>query len=127
MPKDFDYWNEKKKFLNSKNIEIYFYEREVWWCSMGLNIGFEQDGKNENFTRPIVVLKKFNKNVFIGIPLSTSQKEGKYYFKFNFSGKISNAILSQIRLFDSKRLVDKLGRINKHTFQAIKEKVKNIL
>ena len=45
--KEFDKWNElKKKLHNSeKPKKFYFREREIWWCSLGLNIGFEEDGK----------------------------------------------------------------------------------
>ena len=127
MKKDFDNWNEHKKAIDSTNTGLYFYERDIWWCSLGVNVGFEQDGKNEYFTRPVLVLKKFSKNVFIGIPLSTSNKTGRYYFKFNFQGQTSNALLSQIRLFDTKRLKDKLGRLPKSIFKEIRQKVKDLI
>jgi hypothetical protein len=63
MKKDFDGWIKKKKSLHesSKEKAAYFYEREIWWCSIGINIGFEQDGKNEHFERPVLVLRKFNR------------------------------------------------------------------
>ena len=44
--KKFDLWNIKKKEINKKEKEIQFREREIWWISIGVNIGFEQDGKN---------------------------------------------------------------------------------
>ena len=47
-----------------------FKEGKLWWCSIGMNIGVESTGKGERFTRPII-LKKFNTNSFIGIPLTT--------------------------------------------------------
>lgn len=75
----------------------------------------------------MLVLKKFSKDVFIGIPLSTSNKEGRYYFKFDFQGEKSNALLSQIRLFDAKRLKDKLGRLPKSIFKEIRQKVKDLI
>ena len=127
MQKDFDKWNEHKKAIDGTNANLYFYERDIWWCSLGVNVGFEEDGKNEYYTRPILVLKKFSKDVFIGVPLSTSSKEGRYYFKFNFQGQKSNALLSQIRLFDTKRLKDKLGRLPKGIFKEIRQKVKDLI
>ena len=47
--KDFDKWNIIKKQVNTKEVirDLFFYEREVWWCSLGLNVGYEQDGKND--------------------------------------------------------------------------------
>jgi len=127
MKKDFDKWNEHKKTIDSINTDLYFYERDIWWCSLGINVGFEQDGKNEYFTRPVLVLKKFSKDVFIGVPLSTSNKEGRYYFKFNFQEQKSNALLSQVRLFDTKSLKDKLGRLPKNIFKEIRQKIKDLL
>ena len=63
--KDFDTWNEEKKIVNERRIDenLFFYDREVWWCSVGINVGIEADGKNSNFERPILVLKKFNSNI----------------------------------------------------------------
>lgn len=127
MTKDFDKWNEHKKKINRSSADLYFYEREVWWCSLGVNVGFEQDGKNTYFSRPVLILKKFSKDVFIGVPLSTSKKDGKYYFKFKFGDGESNALLSQVRLFDTKRLLDKLGKLPENLFKEIRQKVKDIL
>ncbi len=63
MQKDFDKWNEKKKKLDVRVIEetLFFKEAEVWWIHIGLNIGFETNGKGEEFTRPVLILKKYNK------------------------------------------------------------------
>ena len=127
MNKDFEQWNKRKRFLNSSDFSIYFYEREIWWCSIGTNIGFEQDGKGNEFARPVLVLKKYNKNVFIGIPLTTAKRNGKYYYSFPFLNNISTAILSQIRLFDSKRLLRKMGRISKNDYVELRQQLRAIL
>ena len=128
MEKDFDHWNQEKKSTNDRDtLDLYFYEGEVWWMSLGINIGFEEDGKSQQFTRPVLVLKKFSQNVFIGVPLSTSGKTGKYYFNFAFAESQSTALLSQIRLFDSKRMVKKMGQIEKGVLEEIRTKVKGIL
>ena len=127
MKKDFDRWNEKKKAANDSEIEIYFYEREIWWCAIGVNVGFEQDGKGERFARPVLVLKKYSKNVFVGIPLTTAKRESKYHHSFPFLGGISTALLSQVRLFDSKRLLVKMGRISKDEYEEVRKRVKSIL
>jgi mRNA interferase MazF len=130
MDKDFDCWNNKKKIVDKKDMEdIFFKEREIWWCHLGLNIGFEQDGKNDDFRRPVLVFKKFNKETFWAIPLTTKNKKGKYYFSFRVvSSDIDNtASLSQIRLIDSKRLIDKLGYISETDYLGIKDKIKSII
>jgi len=47
IDKNFDSWNEPKKLLHtSVKSNRLFHEGDIWWCSVGLNIGSEQDGKN---------------------------------------------------------------------------------
>ena len=111
MQKDFDLWNEKKKVVNTHDTnEIYFYEREIWWVHLGANVGFEQDGTGDRFDRPVVIVKKFNPRVFLCIPVSTTEKEGKYYFSVGIvENRRAKAVLSQLRLLDAKRLINRAG------------------
>ena len=45
MSKDFDSWNGEKKNLEQiGHNNLVFHEREIWWCSIGVNLGDEQDG-----------------------------------------------------------------------------------
>ncbi len=41
MKKDFRRWTTKKEVLNDTEGTALFHEREVWWCALGVNIGFE--------------------------------------------------------------------------------------
>src|SRR3989338_11438777 len=109
--KDFDKWNTIKKVIDNAENKKTFHEREIWFIKIGENVGFEQNGKGAEFLRPVIVYKKFSKNVFLGIPLTKTVKEGKFYSGFKFKNQTSFAILSQIRLFDSKKLVYSIGRI----------------
>lgn len=45
MQKDFDSWNEQKKQLENTQKTVLFKEREIWWTSIGVNIGNESCGK----------------------------------------------------------------------------------
>jgi len=127
MEKDFQKWHNKKKEIHESDDVPYFYEREIWWCSLGVNIGYEQDGKHENFERPVLILKKFNQYVLWIIPLTSKQKSGKYYYSFEFGKEPSVAILSQLRLISSKRLLRKIGMIPEDDFAKIKNSVKSFL
>ena len=49
MKKDFDNWNKEKKKINYKNTNRFYHAREIWWCSLGVNVGFEQDGTNADY------------------------------------------------------------------------------
>jgi mRNA interferase MazF len=131
MYKDFWKWHKKKEYINNKeNIKsIYFREREVWWCALGVNVGFEQDGKGSEFRRPVLILKKFNQFVFLAVPLSTKTKENnKYYLQCNLGDGIPRSvIISQIRMLDTRRLMDKLGVLDEKSFFEIKNVIKAIL
>ena len=131
MDSQYNNWNEIKIIIEYENIVVGFKERDIFYMNMGKNIGFEQDGKGKNFVRPVVVIKGFNKNMFFGIPLSTKIKEGKFYYKFQFQKKdelVENiALLSQMRLFSTKRLLNKIGVISKEDFESLKNKFKSLI
>lgn len=129
--KDFDTWNEIKKEHDRKNRlinPVYMKEREIWWLSLGLNIGDEEDGKGELFERPVVVVKKFNNNLFWGCALSTKIKENNpYYVKISTKSGEQSVIISQLRLYDTKRLQEKLDIVSKENFNKIKTAIKLLL
>jgi len=125
--KDFDGWNVQKKITDCAENKKTFHEREIWFIKIGENIGFEQNGKGEEFLRPVIIYKKFSKNVFLGIPLTRVIKEGRFYSSFDFKGQVSNAILSQIRLFDSKRLFYTIGRLSNGDYRKLKEKLIDLI
>jgi len=124
--KEFDTWNKQKKDIHEKEKIPFFHEKELWFISMWLNVGYEQDGKWEEYARPVVIIKKCNKYCFLWVPLTTNKKNGKYYYSFDFHGSISTAILSQVRLYSSKRLIDNRGKIETLSFQKLKEKIREL-
>ncbi len=127
MSKDFKAWHDKKADIDEIVKRLFFHEREIWYCHLGLNIGFEQDGRGEDFLRPIIVLRKFNKEVLWIVPLTHTKKNSRYYYSFNFVGATSTAILSQLKLIDSRRLSYKIGEIDSESFLSLKQKLKVIL
>ena len=106
---------------------IYFKEREIWWASLGVNIGFEEDGKHRLFERPIMVLKKFNHDVLWALPITSKDKIGKYYYGFEYENRKYSVILSQLRLISSKRLLRKVRTLPEKDFENIRNKIKNLL
>lgn len=129
MEKDFDNWNKKKKLVNNKEVErVFFKEREIWWINLGLNVGYELDGKNEEYSRPVVIFRKFNKNTFWALPLTTKNKKDCYYFSFCLPDGTKNSVnLSQLRLADAKRLIVKLGYISEEDYEDLQKKVSEIV
>ena len=54
MRKDFIKWSKVKERVNDlDSSHIYFQERKIWWCYLGLNVGTEEDGKGDYFMRPV--------------------------------------------------------------------------
>ncbi|MFA6076622.1 MAG: type II toxin-antitoxin system PemK/MazF family toxin [Candidatus Paceibacterota bacterium] len=128
MSKDFKDWHIEKSDLHENKVRAFFHEREVWFASIGVNIGFEQDGKHEKFLRPIIVVKKFNNEVCWGIPTTKKNKKGKYYFSFEYKeGESTTVILSQLRLIDSKRLDYKIGSMKESDFTEMKKRLMSFL
>lgn len=119
--KAFDQWNKKKKQADGKEIDpnLFLHEREVWWCSVGVNVGVEIDGKNNDFERPVLLIKKFNGLMFWGIPLTSKAKENPYILRVVHSRGVSYANLSQLRLLSSKRILRKVGVISEKSFLEV--------
>ena len=126
--KKFDEWNKIKKSQDEKDRNVFCKEREIWWSTLGLNIGDEEDGKGELFERPVIVIKKFNNNIFWGCALSTKIKESnQYYIKVNTKKGVQSVIISQLRLYDVKRLGEKIDFANHEDFEKIKTAIKKLL
>lgn len=126
--KDFDSWNAKKKWIHSQQPQVFFHIREVWWCSLGVNIGFEQDGKGEKSARPVLIFKKFNNEICWALPLSlqikTKEKTAHFYSTVSLEDGIPRtALLSQLRLIDGKRLLIKIGMIDEANYTEIQKAV----
>ena len=111
MKKDFNSWNEIKKELDVRTAPD-FRAGDIWWCSIGINVGHEEDGKNQDFERPILIIRKFNKELFWAIPLTSKLKSGEYYHTVKLFGDSRTLILSQMRILSSRRLLRKLHRIS---------------
>lgn len=129
MQKDFDKWNELKKQIDAKDEDqrLFFRDAEVWWFHLGLNIGFEMNGKDDEFMRPVIIIKKYNQYSFLALPLTTAKKKNQYnMFVGNIDGKDAYTNFSQLRNIDSKRLINKVGYIEEDLFKKIREKASQI-
>ena len=128
MKKEFDKWNEKKKKINEQELDIFYHEREIWWCSLGVNIGSEQDGSGEEYRRPVLILKGLSRQTCLIVPLTASPQTHPLRPSVGLvDGKAATALLSQIRVIDSKRLVRKIGYLNQETFNRIRKTAKDLL
>lgn len=124
----YDNWNEVKQLTQKTNKKVFFKERDIFWSKIGENIGYEQNGKGDKFQRPVLVVRKYSNDMFLGIPLSTTLREGSFFYQFNFlEDQISTALLVQAKLFSSKRFIKKIGKINNTNFIELKAKLKCLI
>lgn len=58
-------------------------------------MGDEQDGKGSEYVRPVLIMKKFNKNLFWGCPLSEKIKlQNRYYVSIDLPVGTRSVIIS---------------------------------
>jgi mRNA interferase MazF len=126
MRKDFDKWNKEKKQTNSRKGRFY-HEREIWWCSLGVNVGYEQDAHGLLFQRPVLVVKGLSVNTCIVIPLTTS---GEAHLMRISLGKIGKkeafAVISQLRVVDTRRFTERLHIVDKELFKNIQKTIRKL-
>ncbi len=119
--KNFLVWiGVKEKLHNQQHRPPLFKEGEIWWCYMGENIGIEVNGKGERFTRPVFILKKYDKYSFLGLPLTTKVKIGTWYVAVSFGGSSQTVVLAQGRVFDYRRLKEKIGELEESESDKVK-------
>ena len=124
MEKDFDRWNKLKKAINARDdVErLYFHEGDIWWARVGVNVGYEIDGKHANFARPVIVLRKYNQYSFLALPLTTAVRANRWRIAIGcVAGKNAFAVLSQLRNLDSLRLYQKISHVDADLLQQIRE------
>jgi len=93
-----------------------------------MNIGFEQDGSDIEYRRPVIILKGLSKQTCLIIPLTTSTNKHRLRPAIGLvEDKEACALLSQMKVIDTKRLVKKIGNLDKKTFEDIRKTVKDML
>lgn len=133
--KDFDKWNVSKKLINENDRQVFGYPREVWWCSLGVNVGAEIDGKNENFERPVIIMKVYNKETMFVLPTTGRAREDKFHMPIEIDAidqKTGEAYrktvyikLTQARVISNKRLMRKVDVISEEDFIRIQNAFKD--
>lgn len=63
------------------------------------------------FKRPVLILKKFLGDVFLGLPLTSKEHKGDWYFELTHK--------ERCRVLDRKRLEDKIVELGEKEISAI--------
>jgi|SRR3989344_7715162 len=125
--KDFDNWNTLKKNLHKRPENVFAYPREIWWCALGMNVGAEIDGKNENFERPVIVFKVYNKETLLVLPITSKEKNDKFHHKITTEQKTVWVKLTQSRVISNKRLLRKVDILSEEEFKLLKLAWKSLI
>ena len=127
MHKDFDKWNIKKKELSEKEKKFFFREGDIWWVSLGQNLGTESYGKGDTFRRPVLIIKKLSSDSCIVLPLTSKSRQGTWFVDITFQGYTKTVLLYQIKMMCTKRFQRRLAVLDETDFKKVKEKLKNLL
>ena len=127
----FDKWNEVKKTTQVKKRKLGMKAREIFWVKIGQNLGSEEYGKGKDFARPVIIVRRLTSDLFIGIPITTTIKNNDYFHSFTYDNKSrgmveNSAMILQVKTFSIKRVLSKIGMVNKEDFDKILDKTKNL-
>lgn len=126
MQKEYDKWNEIKKVTSVRDKFPLIKIGDVYWCRVGLNIGNEFDGKNENFVRPVLVIKKFTRTLAFVIPLTTKMHKGDWYFDIEIENRKVQAILNQGKPIDIRRFENFIVNLSENKIRDLIESFKRL-
>jgi mRNA interferase MazF len=121
MKRFFEWFGLKQRLHYIKHVPPLVSERDIWWASLGENVGSEVNGKSTLFSRPVLILKKLSHGFYFVIPTTTQPREGSWYVQFQQQGKDIFACLHQARAMDYRRLSSRLGKIDGDDFERVKD------
>jgi len=125
--KDFDNWSRLKKVIQDTSIAPGYKEREVWWAKLGANIGDEEDGKGAHFSRPVLIVKGFSRNLVWVVALTSVNKRGRYYYPIILNNQTNVVILSQLKSLDARRFTNRIGVLDDQSFEVVRRKLRGLI
>jgi mRNA interferase MazF len=111
----------KEKLHNISSKPPLVSEGDMWWASIGENVGSEINGKSNKFSRPVVIHKKLARGFYFVIPTTTQKREGSWYVHFRHKELDEYACLHQARAIDYRRLFAKIGTLDDMDIKLIKQ------
>ena len=75
-----------------------------------------------------MIIRGFSPYVCLVVPLTTSKKRDRFYITAGLvEGKRAAVIVSQIRLIDTRRLINKVGTLERALFDPIRKAARKLL
>jgi mRNA-degrading endonuclease toxin of MazEF toxin-antitoxin module len=100
----FEWIGLKKNLHDAKHRSPLVSEGDIWWASVGENVGSENNGKSGLFSRPVVIYKKLSHGFYFVVPTTTQERSGTWFVAFRQQAKRMVACLHQTRSIDYRRL-----------------------
>jgi mRNA interferase MazF len=93
MLKGFSEWfGLKTKLHERRQIPPLVSEREIWWASVGENVGSEINGKSAPFSRTVIIYKKLSQILFRH-PDNDAKEEGSWFVRPRACIKLARSIM----------------------------------
>ncbi len=121
MKQFFEWIGLKERLHNIEHKPPLVSQGDIWWVSIGENVGSEVNGKSKLFSRPVIIFKKLAHGFYFVIPTTTQVRDGSWYVKFRQQERDMVACLHQSRAIDYRRLSSKLGTLDDEDYSRIKE------
>jgi mRNA-degrading endonuclease toxin of MazEF toxin-antitoxin module len=108
----FDEWNDEKQRIDGKTSHPPFVSvGDIWWISIGKNVGTEINGKSNRYTRPAVILRKLKHDFYLIAPTTSQSKHGSWYVSVRHGNTTMSVCLHQIRTIDYRRVWSRIGTL----------------
>ena len=125
--KRFPEWIDlKEKLHDSQHQPPFVSERDLWWASIGENVGSEINGKSSKFSRPVLILRKLTHGFYLVVPTTTQPHVGSWYIHIRFADQDEWICLHQIRTIDHRRIHSKIGQIDTDDFERTRAGFKKL-
>lgn len=125
--KNFFGWLRLKRNIDESTGRAFAHPREIWWCSLGINVGVEIDGKHENFERPVIIVRVYNKHSLLILPLTGKEKNDNFHYMIKTKRKTVWVKLTQVRMISNKRLLRKIDIVDTKQFSGIRQALRTFI
>jgi mRNA interferase MazF len=120
-------WNAVQARMQISVQSQFPVRKQIWWASIGQNIGVEVNGKNNRFERPVLVLYAFNSHSLLVAPLTSTTDKHRFLIKFEHCGKIESVNISQLRTLSGKRFIKKISIMPANDFERVLTAIQEFL
>lgn len=127
MSQNWENWEKNYQLIESSTKKVYFHEKEIHWCSLGFSVGFEMQGKNEFLERPVLIIRKFSNELFLGVLMTSKEKLDMFHQSITYNSKTYYACLSHIRIMSVKRINRKIIKLSDSQFLKVTQNIQKLI